>query len=83
LLTDGEDVSGGTEFEYEYDSRIDNKNTLTLQILSTNATNTMKGPSGAYYHEYQQFVDYYGNEDYGDKWITAAWQKTNTGFKSK
>lgn len=80
LVLDGQQDSQGTEFEYEYDVRAGNKNSLTLQSLSTNATVSMKGPSGSYYKEYQLFLDYYGDKDYGDKWITAAARKTHTGF---
>jgi hypothetical protein len=70
-------------FEYFYNNRIDNNNIRTLQKLSTNASLTMKGPDGNYYKEFQSFVDYYGDANYGDKWITAARKKVNTDFSSK
>ena len=70
-------------FHYVYDSRFANNNTVTLKGLSTNATNSMKGPSGTYYDEYQQFLTYYGDTDYADKWITAADTRVNTGFSTR
>lgn len=70
-------------FEYFYDNRQGNKNTITLQKLSSNASNTMKGPDGVNYKEFQSFVDYYGDANYGDKWVTAARWKKNTDFTSK
>ena len=69
--------------EYSYDARVDNNNIRTLQRLSTQANVTMKGPDGAYYKEFQSFVDYYGDSNYGDKWVTAARNKGNTDFTSK
>jgi hypothetical protein len=68
---------------YSYLLRKDNKNTRTLKSLSTNAVTSMKGPDGKYYTEFQLFYDYYGDTNYGDKWITAAYKKQNTGFSSK
>jgi len=43
---------------------------------------SMKGPDGNFYKEFGLFMDYYGDADYGDKWITAAARKQKTGFKS-
>ena len=57
-------------------------NTRSLQLLSTNASMSMKGPDGNFYKEFGLFMDYYGDADYGDKWITAAARKQKTGFKS-
>ena len=70
-------------FEYSYDNREDNNNIHTLQKLSTNASTTMKGPDGVFYKEFQLFVDYYGDTNYGDKWVTAANKKVNTNFTSE
>lgn len=69
-------------FEYYYNNRMNNKNLITLQSLSTNASLTMKGPDGNYYKEFNAFVDYYGDTNYGDKWIVAAMNKTETAFSS-
>ena len=80
LVLDGQAAATGKTFAYSYDDRLNNQNSLTLQSLSKNATNSMKGPSGAYYPEYQLFLNYYGDTDYGDKWINAAAIKANTNF---
>jgi hypothetical protein len=66
-----------------YDNRRGNMNTRSLQLLSTNATNSMKGPDGKYYPEFQTFLDYYGDANYGDKWITAAARRQKTDFTTK
>jgi hypothetical protein len=71
------------EFEYKYNIRKENLNTLTLQSLSTTAETAMKVVDGNYIPEYQVYVNYYGDYDYGDKWVSAAEAGTNTGFKSK
>lgn len=77
-------TSGFTDstFEYFYDNRLNNKNLITLKTLSTNANVTMKGPDGNFYKEFQSFVNYYGDTNYGDKWIAAAIKKTETAFSS-
>ena len=70
-------------FAYSYNNRLDNNNLRTIQSFSTNASVTMKGPDGNYYKEFQSFVNYYGDTDYGDKWVTAAYQKNNTAYTSQ
>ena len=70
-------------FAYSYNNRLDNNNLRTIQSFSTNASVTMKGPDGNYYKEFQSFVNYYGDTDYGDKWVTAAYQKNNTSYTSQ
>jgi hypothetical protein len=78
-------VSNGKtdEYSYIYDNRRNNMNTRTLQSFSTNATTSMVGPDGQYYKEFAIFVDYYGDANYGDKWITSAARKQNTAFSKK
>ena len=70
------------KFTYSYDNRDDNNNLITIQKLSTSASTTMKGPDGAFYKEFEVFREYYGDTNYGDKWIAAAKAKTNTAFSS-
>jgi hypothetical protein len=82
LVLAGQKSSAGTQFGYLYDVRVDNYNNVTLQGFSTNAAVSMKGPSGVYYDEYKQFLDYYGDTDYGDKWVMAAANRNKTGFKT-
>lgn len=71
------------QHKYTYNNRRGNKNLNTIQKLSTEAVDTMKGLDGKYIKEFQTFYDYYGDFNYGDKWITAAYFKTDTGFTSK
>ena len=70
------------EYLYEYDQRGDNRNSRTLQHLSLTAQDRFQGPNGGggYFDEYSQFIDYYGDHDYADKWITAAYRFENTNF---
>jgi hypothetical protein len=79
------EINGEVEnvFNYKYNIRANNKNNRTLQRLSTMANTTMNGSDGKYYKEYQTFVDYYGDYDYADKWVTSAFRKQYTGFTSK
>ena len=70
-------------FAYSYDNRDDNNNLRTIQSFSTSASVTMKDPDGKYYKEFEPFVDYYGDSNYGDKWVKAARNKVNTDFSSK
>lgn len=75
-----------TIFNYTYDIRADNKNFRTIQMFSTEAFKAMKNcPDSSiecFYDDFQLFVDYYGDTDYGNKWINAAANGTNTGFKT-
>jgi hypothetical protein len=75
------DVSGvATNFSYTYGQHPFNKNFRTLQNFSLDAKDTMRGPDDSYYPEYQAFLDYYGDADYANKFIVAAFNKVNTGF---
>lgn len=78
-------VSNGKtdEYSYVYDNRRGNMNIRSLQLLSTNASTSMVGPDGKFYKEFGMFVDYYGDSNYADKWITAAAKKLNTAFSNK
>jgi hypothetical protein len=76
--------NGNTDvYSYIYDNRRNNMNTRTLQSFSTNASTSMIGPNGTYYTEFQIFLDYYGDTNYGDKWVTSAALKQNTAFSNK
>jgi hypothetical protein len=70
-------------FEYTYDNRRDNNNARTIQKFSTEASKVMKNcndGSDCYHDDFQKFVNYYGDADYGDKWITAASKGLATDF---
>lgn len=77
----GTEGSVYANFTYTYDQRIDNMNTRTLQGMSTTAE-TRFLLANKYFEEYQQFVDYYGDYDYADKFVKAADAETSTDFKN-
>jgi hypothetical protein len=54
-----------------------NKNGRTLQGFSLQAEAKMWR-----YQDFQAFKAYYGDGNYADKWVTAAFDMTNTGFTS-
>jgi hypothetical protein len=70
-------------FSYDYEVRFDNRNDLTLQSLSLRAGTDMKEfGNRTHIPEYHAFVTYYGDEDYADKYITAAYLGQATKFTS-
>lgn len=66
-------------FTYTYDQRIDNMNSRTLQGMSKTAE-TRFLVANQYFDEYKQFIEYYGDYDYADKFILAADTETDTDF---
>jgi uncharacterized protein (DUF736 family) len=84
-------MRNGTEpsslvLEYKYNIRKENLNNATLQSLSTTAETAMTvngNSSNSYIPEYQVYLNYYGEYDYGDQWISAAEAGTNTDFQSR
>jgi len=82
-VEEGVDPSTAMEFEYVYDTRNDNRNMNTLQKLSTEAADSMIMPvSKKYFSEFESFLSFYGDADYGDKWVTAAHNKEVTKFSN-
>jgi hypothetical protein len=72
-------------FNYMYDNRHGNKNDRTIQKFSTDAAKVMKNcddGSDCYHDDFQKFINYYGDTDYGDKWIIAAAEGLSTEFTS-
>jgi len=72
-------------FNYTYDVRRDNDNLLSMKGLSTKASLDLAMCSTGnctQAREFQLFVDFYGDEDYGDKWIVAAAEGNTTMFSS-
>lgn len=74
-------ASTSTNYTYAYDQRVDNMNTRTFQTM-TKTAETRFLVAGSFFEEYQQFVDYYGDHDYADKFIMAADNRVNTNFKN-
>lgn len=81
LGTDAEIVN----LKYKYDVREDNNNIRTLQRMSTEAAKEFldcQDKSDCYHDDYAKFVQYYGDTDYGDKWVMAAATGVATDFSS-
>jgi len=60
-------IGGSTELEYTYDVNADNGNGRTIQGFSLQAGSKMSKWS-----EYRKYLDYFGEEDYADKWVSNA-----------
>jgi len=72
---DGENAS----FAYVYDVQQSNKNKRTIQNLNWEASDEMLNVCYNY-GDCQYFLDYYQDENYADKWITAALDAKMTNF---
>ena len=69
------------ELTYSYDPLTENLNGRTLKGFSTGAQAKMFACGvGCPMAEYMKFYDYYGEYDYADKWIEAAFQGVATDF---
>lgn len=85
--TDGCFVEEGTlvveqkgSFPYTYSLLNDNKNSLTLQMLSANAESEMLLCQGCPHRTFEKFFYYYDVPDYGDRWVMAAFDTSQTHF---
>lgn len=68
---------------YQYNLVTGNSAGRTLQYLSATANTTMQvNSTSPYFAVFQTFLTYYGNTDYGDKWMLAALDGTATNFAS-
>lgn len=70
------------KYNYTYDVREQNHAGRTLAILSRTAETDMLTCDGCPSPMFQKFYDYYGQSDYGDKWVTAAFDGTATTLKN-
>jgi hypothetical protein len=68
-------VPGVGSLEYEYDPLQENGNGRTLQGFSLQAEEKMSTHS-----TYQKFYEYYGEFDYANKWVLAAFDGSKTNF---
>ncbi|CAB9501129.1 expressed unknown protein [Seminavis robusta] len=66
---------------YTYNPETDNKNGRTLAGFSTGAEKKMGkcGPQCPYV-DYAKYLNYFGEFDYGNQWIMAAFEKRETKF---
>jgi hypothetical protein len=72
----------GTSFEYEYVVEQDNVNYRTIAGFSTDAKEKMWDCDACPYNTYSKFFDYYGEYDYADQIISAAFNGTKTNLKN-
>jgi Low iron-inducible periplasmic protein len=76
----GELTIGGLNYNYTYNPSRNNVNQRTLQGFSQQAEAKMYRCATCPYVTYQKFYDYYGQFDYGDKWVSAAFNGGSTSF---
>lgn len=69
-------------YNYTYDIRKDNNAARTLQLLSTSADTDMMRCDGCPYPTIEKFFDYYGTAQYGDEYVTSAFESKATNFKN-
>jgi len=75
--------SSSRSVSYSYDIETENTNGRTIQGWSTSADSKMRvKPSEPFLPDFQKFYDYYGDSNYGDKIVMAAFSGTATAFTS-
>jgi len=68
-------------YDYTYDPVTDNNNGRTIADFSKMASEEMRlSCDGCPYTDHKYFYDYYGVDDYGDRWVTAAFTGGKTQF---
>jgi len=65
---------------YTYDETKGNTNARTIQKLSKEAQARMYDCENCPYSMFDKFHEYYGMSEYGDEWITAAFEQRPTAF---
>jgi hypothetical protein len=73
-------IEGKGNYNYLYDVMVDNDNDITLQKFSSNAETDKLLCDSCPHRTYQKFFNYYEVPDYGDRWIMAAFQKSETRY---
>lgn len=68
------------EFSYSYDVFTNNDSGRTFKSISTDVQSKMIDCAGCPFADAAMFADYYGTSDYGDQWVTAAFNKGATAF---
>jgi len=63
---------------YQYDIREDTRYSRSLQKLRADAESNM--PLSSEHDHYLKFLNYYGQSDYANQWILAAFNSGNTNF---
>ena len=72
---------GDINVQYQYIPATQNKNGRTIAGFSTEAADKMRlSCDGCPYTDHGYFYKYYGVDDYGDQWVTAALNGEATSF---
>lgn len=67
--------------DYSYDKTEDTYNSRTIQGFSTDAVDKMyKCDEGCPFEDYEKYYNYYGEFDYANRWIVAAFENAKTTF---
>mmetsp|Transcript_36492 Transcript_36492/g.40608 ORF Transcript_36492/g.40608 Transcript_36492/m.40608 type:complete len:513 (+) Transcript_36492:131-1669(+) len=75
------DIDGiGEDLSYTYDVLTDNINKRSIQGFSTGAQKKMAECDNCPYKMYQQFYNYYGQYDYANQIVLAAFSGSKTNF---
>merc|ERR1712157_207750 len=75
-------MGGKTDVQYTYDPAINNVSKRTIQGFSTSAQKKMAECANCPYDMYNKFYEYYGQYDYGNQIVLAAFAGTKTNFKN-
>uniref|UniRef100_A0A6U2WPC8 Uncharacterized protein n=1 Tax=Entomoneis paludosa TaxID=265537 RepID=A0A6U2WPC8_9STRA len=71
---------------YSYSTANDIKSDHTIRNFSINAKSKFKAHGsthGAFFKDFQKYVDYFGVPDFGDKIISAAFDKSSVSFDDR
>jgi len=81
LVASGSVSIGSDSYNYTYVPSKDNNNGRTLSGFSINAIDKMRlSCDGCPYRDHKYYYDYYGVDDYGQDWVTAAFSGEKTKF---
>jgi len=75
-------IDGKTDVAYTYDPLVNNVAKRTIQEFSTSAQKKMMECANCPYEMYQKFYNYYGQYDYANQIVLAAFAGTETNFKN-
>jgi hypothetical protein len=75
-------IDGKTEINYSYDPLKNNVSKRSIQSFSTSAQKKMAECAGCPYPMYDKFYKYYGEFDYANEIVIAAFEKRRTNFKN-
>jgi hypothetical protein len=75
-------IDGKTDVQYSYDPAVNNVAKRTIQGFSTSAQKKMAECANCPYPMYDKFYQYYGQYDYGNQIVLAAFAGSTTNFKN-